>query len=62
MRQRVNIQEHFKRGNACSHLDCRAAIPVLGIRNRHERGRSTRDGASHHPGACPYSVGAAMVA
>jgi integrase len=26
MRQQVYIQQHFRRGNADSHLDCRAAL------------------------------------
>jgi len=29
VRQRFSIQQHFSRGNAASHLDCRAARKVM---------------------------------
>jgi transposase len=32
MRQQVYIQQHFRRGNAASHPDCRAAIRAIGAR------------------------------
>ena len=43
MRQQVYIQQHFRRGNAASHPDCRAA-EVAEERLRYPRNRTTRDG------------------
>jgi hypothetical protein len=60
VRQLLSIQEHFGRGNACSHPDCRATIPggeglsrlpdntALPVGHRREMADGGMDERSHH--------------
>ena len=41
MRQQLTMGEHFRRGNALSHLDCRAALPSPAMKSRRRIGHAS---------------------